>query len=80
MEKSFGWKKIMSTKLIIVCSRCGGLLLSNADQKTKACIYCGSRFIVNKAKKLATAKDALEASKILQQIKRKKKFNKTTII
>ena len=73
-------EKKISSKLIIVCSRCGGLLLANTSQKTKACIYCGSRFIVNKAKRLATAQDALEASKILQQIKRKNKFNKTTIV
>jgi len=70
----------MSIKLIIVCSRCGGLLLSNADQKTKSCQYCGIRIIVEKAKKLASAKTALEASKILKKIKTKNKFNKTTII
>ena len=70
----------MSIKLIIVCSRCGRMLLSNAEQKTKSCQYCGTRVIVEKAKKIATAKTALEASEILKKIKIKNKFNKTTVL
>ena len=70
----------MSIKLIIICSRCGGMLLSNADQKTRSCQYCGTRIIVEKAKKIASAKTAFEASEILKKIKTKNKFNKTTTI
>jgi len=70
----------MSIKLIIICSRCGGMLLSNAEQKTKSCQYCGTRIIVENAKKIASAKTAFEASEILKKIKTKNKFNKTTTI
>ena len=70
----------MSVKLIIVCSKCGGMLLSNAEQKTKSCQYCGTRIIVENAKKIASAKTALEASEIIKKIKTKNKFNKTTTL
>ena len=70
----------MSIKLIILCSRCGGMLLSNAEQKTKSCQYCGTRIIVENAKKIASAKTAFEASEILKKIKTKNKFNKTSTL
>ncbi|MCW3997664.1 MAG: DUF1922 domain-containing protein [Candidatus Bathyarchaeota archaeon] len=60
--------------LIIECGCCGGLLLSSKDQKTKTCIYCGTRIMVFKAKKLGIAKNAYEASKILKKFKTKKRF------
>jgi DNA-directed RNA polymerase subunit RPC12/RpoP len=62
--------------LIIECNRCGGLLLSSKDQKTKNCIYCGSRIMVYKAKKLGLAKNAYEASNMLKKFKTKKRFDK----
>ena len=56
--------------LIVVCGECGGLLLGKAEQKTRTCPYCGFKVLVEKAKKLASAKTAYEASKILRKLKR----------
>ena len=59
----------MAATLIVVCSRCGGLLLAKADQKTRECPHCGSKIILEKAKKLASASTANEASTLLRQMK-----------
>lgn len=69
MEKVFGEPNV-KTVLVIVCSRCGGLLLAEAEQKTRTCPYCGFKVIVNKAKKVASASNAQEASTILRKLKR----------
>jgi len=55
--------------LIVVCSRCGGYLLAKEDQKTRTCPYCGTTVLVEKAKKLASAENAYEASEILRRLK-----------
>jgi DNA-directed RNA polymerase subunit RPC12/RpoP len=52
-----------------VCHRCGGLLLAKAEQKTRTCPYCGSTVILEKAKKIGSAKTSLEASTLLQRLK-----------
>ena len=62
--------------VIIVCNRCGGLLLAADAQKTKTCPYCGMRTDVRKAKKVAAAKSAFKASEILRDIKREKGFSR----
>jgi DNA-directed RNA polymerase subunit RPC12/RpoP len=54
---------------VVVCSRCGGLLLAKADQKTRTCPYCGHKVALDKAKKVASAENAYEASKILRKLK-----------
>lgn len=59
----------MTPTLIVVCSRCGGLLLAKAGQKTRTCPYCGSQVAVEKAKKMASAENANEASLILRKLK-----------
>jgi len=46
------------------------------DQKTRTCPYCGSRVDVRKAKKVASAKNAFEASDILRDLKSRKGFNR----
>jgi DNA-directed RNA polymerase subunit RPC12/RpoP len=46
------------------------------DQKTRTCPYCGSRVDVRKAKKIASAKNAFEASEILRDLKSRKGFNR----
>ena len=66
----------MGPTLIVVCSRCGGLLMATNDQKTRTCPYCGSRVDVRKAKKVASAKNAFEASDILRDLKSRKGFNR----
>jgi DNA-directed RNA polymerase subunit RPC12/RpoP len=60
----------MTTTIIVVCARCGGLLLAKADQKTRTCPYCGSKVDVDKARKVASAENANEASIILRRLKR----------
>jgi len=57
------------TFLIIACSKCGKLFLAKADQKTRNCPYCGSTVIVYKAKKVASAANAYEASALLRKLK-----------
>ena len=54
---------------VVVCSRCGGLLLAKAEQKTRTCPYCGFNIALQKAKKVASAKNANEASMILRKLK-----------
>ncbi len=55
--------------LIVVCRKCGGLLLAKAEQKTRTCPYCGFKVLVDKAKKIASAKNVYEASEILRKLK-----------
>jgi DNA-directed RNA polymerase subunit RPC12/RpoP len=55
--------------LIVVCGKCGGFLLARAEQRTRTCPYCGFKVLVEKAKKVASAKNAYEASEILRKLK-----------
>jgi DNA-directed RNA polymerase subunit RPC12/RpoP len=55
--------------LIVSCSHCGGLFLAGEDQKTRTCPYCGWRVELKRAKKLSSAENAFEASKILKKLK-----------
>jgi DNA-directed RNA polymerase subunit RPC12/RpoP len=66
----------MATTLIIVCTRCGGLFLAADSQKTRTCPYCGTRVDVRRAKKVASAKNAFEASEMLRNIKSRKGFSR----
>ena len=59
----------MAPTLVIVCFRCGGLLLAQTEQKTRSCPYCGGTVYVQKAKRLASANSAAEASQILRRLK-----------
>jgi ribosomal protein S27AE len=59
----------MKTTVIITCTRCGGYLLAKADQKTRTCPYCGSSVVIEKARKIASAENANEASIILRRLK-----------
>jgi DNA-directed RNA polymerase subunit RPC12/RpoP len=61
--------KATAQTLVVVCSRCGGLLLAKADQKTRSCPHCGFTIFLQKAKKLASASTANEASVILRRLK-----------
>jgi DNA-directed RNA polymerase subunit RPC12/RpoP len=65
----------MGATLIIKCIKCGGLMLSAKAQKTKICPYCGTNINLIKAKKVAAAKTALEASEMLRKIKNEQKLN-----
>jgi DNA-directed RNA polymerase subunit RPC12/RpoP len=59
----------MASTLVVVCYNCGGLLLAKTEQKTRTCPYCGSTVILQKARKVASAKSASEASVILRKLK-----------
>jgi len=43
--------------------------LAKADQKTRTCPYCGAKVDVEKAKTVASAANAYEASEILRKLK-----------
>jgi DNA-directed RNA polymerase subunit RPC12/RpoP len=66
----------MGLTIVVVCNRCGGLLMAADDQKTRTCPYCGSRVDVRRAKKIASAENAFEASEILRNLKSRKGFNR----
>jgi len=59
----------MAQTLIVECSKCGGLLLAKADQKTRNCPHCGFTILLQKAKKLGSADTANEASVMLRKLK-----------
>jgi DNA-directed RNA polymerase subunit RPC12/RpoP len=59
----------MTSVVVVVCSRCAGLLLAKADQKTRTCPYCGFQVALDKAKRVASAPNAYEASEILKKLK-----------
>jgi predicted RNA-binding Zn-ribbon protein involved in translation (DUF1610 family) len=56
--------------IIVVCGKCGELLLARAGQKTRTCPYCGFRVELCRAKKVASAKNAYEASELLRSLKK----------
>jgi hypothetical protein len=66
----------MGPTLIIECSRFGNLFLAADNQKTRTCPYCGTRVNVRKAKKIASATNAYEASEMLREIKSRKGFSR----
>lgn len=61
----------MAHYIIVVCSECGGYLLAKSGQKSRTCPYCGSRILLGKAKKVASAENANEAAAILRRLKEK---------
>lgn len=62
--------------LIVACGRCGGFLLAKDAQKTRTCPYCGSKVVLYKARKMASAETANEASTILRRLKKDKFLNR----
>jgi predicted RNA-binding Zn-ribbon protein involved in translation (DUF1610 family) len=76
VEKSFGKEERMGITLIVECNRCGGLLMAGKDQKTRTCPYCGSGMDLRKAKRVASATSAFEASEILRDLKSRKGFTR----
>jgi len=61
--------KGMVAVVVVVCSRCGGLLLAKDEQKTRTCPHCSFKVDLHKAKKVASARTAQEASIILRKLK-----------
>jgi anaerobic ribonucleoside-triphosphate reductase len=75
------WKRlsekvhVMTVTFVVECINCGGLLLAGISQKTRMCPYCGARVNLQRAKRLARAQDAFEASEILRKIKSERQSN-----
>jgi DNA-directed RNA polymerase subunit RPC12/RpoP len=69
VEKVFCQVREVGVTSVVVCSRCGGLLLAKIEQRTRTCPYCGSTVILERAKKLASANTTFEASTLLQRLK-----------
>lgn len=59
----------MAPTSIVKCPNCNGLMLAGIQQKTKICPYCGKTVILEKAKRVAKAASAMEASEMLKQLK-----------
>jgi DNA-directed RNA polymerase subunit RPC12/RpoP len=74
VEKAFGSKLQMAPTVIVKCNRCGGLMLAADTQKTKRCPYCGANVYLQRARRVAAAKTAMEASELLRKIKSKEGF------
>jgi acetyl-CoA carboxylase beta subunit len=66
----------MAPKLILKCTKCGGYILAALDQKTKICPYCGTNVNLQKAQRVAAARDAVEASEIIKRLKAEKGFSR----
>jgi hypothetical protein len=54
---------------IFLCSGCGRFLIARAGQKSKRCNYCECVVDLCRAKKIASAGSAREASKIMRGLK-----------
>ena len=65
----------MPLTFIVECSRCSGLMLAAAGQRTKTCPYCGARVDLQRKLPLAKAENAFEASEILRKIKNQRQTN-----
>ena len=43
--------------------------MAKTQQKTRTCPYCGATVTVSKARNVATAQNAMEASKLVRELK-----------
>ncbi len=59
--------------LVILCYKCGQLLLAKDNQKTRRCPHCEARLILEKVRKVAYAKSASEASNLIRALKKERK-------
>jgi hypothetical protein len=75
------WKSLseethpMPPTFIVECKNCSGLLLAAVNQKTRTCPYCGTKVDLQRAKRLAKAENAFDASEILRKIKADRQSN-----
>ena len=65
----------MGLTLIVVCAQCSGLFLAARGIKSRTCPYCGAKVDITRAKKVASAKTAFEASEKLRELKNKRQSN-----
>jgi len=57
---------------VIVCYNCGRLLLAKDTQKTRQCPHCEARINAERTKRVASAKTAQEASRLIRMLKQKR--------
>ena len=57
--------------MVVVCYRCGQLLLAKTEQKTRRCPYCEARLVLDKTRKVVHVKTAKKASSVIRALKRK---------
>ncbi|MCJ7423054.1 DUF1922 domain-containing protein [Candidatus Bathyarchaeota archaeon] len=71
MESGKDFRRVphVTSVLVVVCSKCSGLLLAKADQKSRTCPYCGCQITLAKVKKVASAENSYKASEILRKLK-----------
>ena len=68
----------MEKKIIIAkCVRCGKLLLSRIETKTKMCPYCNVRFNLDAAVVVASSESSKEAKAMLAEMKRRQAEKQT---
>ncbi len=65
----------MPQTFIVECKNCGSFLLAAINQKTRTCPYCTSKVVLQKARRVATAQSAFEASEILRRLKAERQNN-----
>lgn len=56
---------------VIVCHNCGRLLLAKQTQRTRFCPHCETRVNADRAKIVASANTAHEASRLIRALKQK---------
>lgn len=61
----------MAKYVIITCNTCGGYSIAKSGQKTKTCPYCGSKIILQNARKIASTDSAEKATEMLKKLKEK---------
>jgi DNA-directed RNA polymerase subunit RPC12/RpoP len=65
----------MPPTAIVECNKCSGLFLAAKNQRTRTCPYCGNKVNLQKAKKLTTTGNAIEASAMLRKLKAERQSN-----
>ncbi len=59
--------------IVILCHNCGRLLLARKNQRTRHCPHCETRISTERARVVAAATSAREASELIRALKQKKK-------
>jgi ribosomal protein L37AE/L43A len=58
---------------VVICYNCGQLLLVRKGQKTRQCPHCETRVNTGRAKAVASATSAREASELIRALKGRRK-------
>ncbi len=65
----------MPATTVVECNKCSGLFLATKTQRTRTCPYCGTKVNLQKAKRLATTENAIDASAMLRKLKAERQSN-----